>query len=285
MDIGTLLHGNDGRLDVGAIESDDASDGGLTGRRTGHGLAPSTDAGSMSIRKSIVGHVVRDGGDDQGIGIVATRDGHVTAQQPSGSLLLIHGGGSGAWIFESWYRQFPGMVVRAVGLQENVNVDRAGMGDYARVVVEASRRLPSPASLCGWSMGGLVALMASQWVRPHALVLIEPSAPAEIQGIHPEVELVHGRFDPEEVYGRFPSGQKARLESSLARSERKRGISLPIVPCPTLVVYGHDFPDERGRAVARLYGSDEHHFPDLGHWGLITDERVPKAIACYLGGL
>ncbi len=204
------------------------------------------------------------------------------ARRPSASLLLIHGAGSGPWIFEDWYRVLPQVAIHAIDLQENVNVEQAGMGDYARAVVEAASRLPGRISLCGWSMGGLVALMASPLIHPHRLVLIEPSAPAEIQGVHPEVALDHGLFDPEAVYGRFPAGQPARPESSLARSERKRGISVPAVSCPSLVVYGRDFPDERGRAVARLYGSDELHFPDLDHWGLVTDERVPRAITDYL---
>lgn len=213
--------------------------------------------------------------------MVARKDGDMTTRPPS-SLLLVHGAGSGPWIFDSWYHWFPEMLVRAVDLQENMDIEQAGMADYADAVVKAARQLPGPVSLCGWSMGGLVALLASRQLRPHSLVLIEPSPPAEIQGFHPGGELSAGSFDPEEVYGHFPAGQPARPESSLARAERKRGISVPSVPCPTLVVYGHEFTDERGRAIARLYGSDELHFPDLDHWGLITHARVPETIARYL---
>ncbi|MGI8825210.1 MAG: alpha/beta fold hydrolase [Chloroflexota bacterium] len=202
--------------------------------------------------------------------------------QPPASLLLIHGAGSGPWIFETWCRWFPAIVVAAVDLQANLDIEQASMANYAGTVVEATRRLSGPISLCGWSMGGLVALLASHQVRPRSLVLIEPSPPAEIQGIRPEVVLSRGSFDSEQVYGRFPPGQLARAESSLARAERKRGISAPLAPCPTLVVYGSEFPEERGRAIARLYGSEELDFPDLDHWGLIMDARVPRAIARYL---
>jgi len=204
-------------------------------------------------------------------------------KQPA-SLLLIHGAGSGPWIFESWYRWFPKMVVSAVDLHANLDIDRAKMGDYACAVVGAMNQLPGPVALCGWSMGGLVALLASHELRPHSLVLIEPSTPAEIQGAHRHVEISPGSFDPEQVYGRFPVGQPARAESSLARAERKRGVSVPNVPCPTLVIYGHDFPEERGRAIARLYGSEELHFPNLDHWDLVMDVQVPRAIARYLAG-
>ncbi|HZU12149.1 MAG TPA: alpha/beta hydrolase [Chloroflexota bacterium] len=206
----------------------------------------------------------------------------MTQGRASASLLLIHGAGSGPWIFESWYRWFPEMEVRAVDLQENLDVARARMADYAAVVVEATRRLPSPVALCGWSMGGLVAMLACQQLRPHHLIVIEPSAPAEIQGVHPEVKLVSGLFNPEEQYGQFPPDLPARAESSRARAERKRGISVPSVLYSTLVIYGREFPNERGRDVARLYGSAELQFPDLDHWGLITDDRVPRAIKRYL---
>lgn len=176
------------------------------------------------------------------------------------------------------------MVVSAVDLQENLEIERAKMADYVSTVVEAMNKLPGPVALCGWSMGGLVALLASLESRPQSLVLIEPSAPAEIQGVHREVDLSPGSSDPEQVYGLFPAGQPARAESSLARSERKRGVSMPKVPCPTLVVYGHEFAEERGRAVARLYGSEGMHIPDLDHWSLVMDGQVPRAIARYLAG-
>jgi pimeloyl-ACP methyl ester carboxylesterase len=174
------------------------------------------------------------------------------------------------------------MLVRAVDLHANLEVGRASMADYATAVVLAADRLPKPVSLCGWSMGGLVALLASQHMQPHSLVLMEPSAPAEIQGVHPEVDVLPGTFDPEEAYGPFPAEHRARVESSLARAERKRGISAPSVPCPSLVVYGREFPDERGRRVARLYGSTELSFSDADHWDLVSDVRVLRAIRRYL---
>jgi hypothetical protein len=100
--------------------------------------------------------------------------------------------------------------------------------------------------------------------------------------------LVHGAgsgpwvFDPEVVYGSFPPGVRVRPESSLARAERKRGISVKTLPCPSLVVYGREFCDERGPPVARRYGSEEAYFPDLDHWGLVRDRRVRGAIAGFL---
>jgi pimeloyl-ACP methyl ester carboxylesterase len=173
--------------------------------------------------------------------------------------------------------------VLSVDLQEGLDLARASHEDYAAVVVVAARRLPQPVALCGWSMGGLVVLQAADRVRPHSLVLIEASPPGQVQGFSPDVELQEGVFDPRAVYGRFPTGIWARPESLLARGERKRGLSIPSLPCRSLVVYGDDYREERGRGIAELYGSEELNFPGISHWGLVRDPRIREGIARFLG--
>ena len=158
------------------------------------------------------------------------------------------------------------------------------MEDYAAAIVQAAARVePGPLALCGWSMGGLATMMAASQAQPDCLVLLEPSPPGEIQGSDGAVELVPGTFDPEEAYGAFPPGVRARPESTLARAQRKRGIAVPTLTSRTLVVYGKSFPDDRGRGLARHYRAEELEFPDLDHWGLVLDRRVPHAIASWLG--
>ena len=202
--------------------------------------------------------------------------------QPPRSLLLVHGAGSGPWVFEGWPESFPDITVATVDLQEGLDVATASHADYATEVADAAAALPAPVSLCGWSMGGLVVLEAAERVRPHSVILLEPSPPAEVQGHNPDTEVGQGTFDPEAVYGRFPPGIRARSESARARAERKRGISVPSLSCASLVVYGDTFRDERGKAIARLYGSDELDFPGFDHWGLVSDVRVRAAIAEWL---
>jgi pimeloyl-ACP methyl ester carboxylesterase len=195
--------------------------------------------------------------------------------------VLVHGAGSGPWVFTGWSESFPGLDVCAVDLQEGLDVYRASHTDYADSVVRAAAALPKPVCLCGWSMGGLVVLEAAERVRPHSVVLLEASPPAEVQGLDAAVVVKPGSFEPEGVYGPFPAGMASRAESSLARAERKRGISVPSLPCPSLVVSGRDFADDRGAAIARLYDSDELEFPDLDHWGLVRDPDVRAAIAAW----
>jgi pimeloyl-ACP methyl ester carboxylesterase len=205
------------------------------------------------------------------------------ATPPPAAHLLVHGAGSGPWIYDAWPESFPGLVVQPLDLQARPHVAQASHADYAASVVDAAASLPRPLALCGWSMGGLVVLQAAATLAAHRVILLEPSPPLEVQGTQPQVGLRAGTFDPEQVYGRFPCGVRARPESALARAERKRGISVPSLPCPSLVIYGDEFREERGAPIARLYGSEELYFPGLDHWGLVRDPCVRSAIADYLG--
>ena len=193
------------------------------------------------------------------------------------SVILVHGAGSGPWVFDAWTDTFGDSELQPVDLQDGLRVEGASMADYAEQVAEVVARRQGRVYVCGWSMGGLVALMAATLVPPRALAVIEPSPPAEVQGTHPEVRQRSGTFDPEEVYGRFP-GVRTRQESLLARLERKKGISVPKVPCPLLVVYGAQFPEDRGRAIATQYEADELSFPELNHGQLVSTQEVREAI-------
>ncbi|MCI0634960.1 MAG: hypothetical protein L0206_13740 [Actinobacteria bacterium] len=127
-------------------------------------------------------------------------------------------------------------------------------------------------------------MMQTEALGAMCLVLLEPSPPAEIQGWLPRSSIVGpDTFDPEAAYGPFPLGIQSRPESSLARVERKAGVSVPTLPCPSVVVSGSVFPVERGSRVAAYYRSDELLFPRFDHWGLVREQRVRAAIAEHLG--
>jgi pimeloyl-ACP methyl ester carboxylesterase len=198
------------------------------------------------------------------------------------SLLLAHGAGSGPWVFDGWTEAFPELEVEAVDLHAGLNVAEAGMSNYAAVIARAAEWLPRPLALCGWSSGGLAAMMAARQAEADLLLLLETSPPGEVQGFDDSVTPKPGTFDPEEAYGEFPPGMQARPESLLARGERKRGVSVPELPCPALVVYGDEFPEDRGRGLAAYYGAEELPLPGLDHWGLVRDERVRDELAGYL---
>jgi hypothetical protein len=60
--------------------------------------------------------------------------------------------------------------VEAVDLQEDLEVGAASMDDYSAAVVNAAEGLQRPLALVGWSMGGLLVLMASEQVEPDRVV-------------------------------------------------------------------------------------------------------------------
>ncbi len=175
-------------------------------------------------------------------------------------------------MFDGWTAP-EGVDLVAVDLHGGLDVGTASMRDYEAVVRRACAAARPPVALCGWSMGGLVAMAAADAAGVDALVVLEPSAPAEVQGTS-DVPDAAGTFDPEEVYGPFRPGMRARPESQRARADRKRGISVPRLPRRSLVVYGDDFAEERGRATARFYGIAETYFGGVDHWGLVLDPRV-----------
>src|SRR5207249_7232217 len=120
------------------------------------------------------------------------------------SLVLAHGAGSGPWVFAGWVDAFPELEVDAVDLQAGLNVAEASMSNYAAVLARAAEWLPRPLALCGWSSGGLAAMMAARQAEADLLILLEASPPGEVQGFDESVPLGSGTFDPEDAYGAFP---------------------------------------------------------------------------------
>ncbi len=78
-------------------------------------------------------------------------------------MVLVHGATSGPWVFDGWAARWPGEDVRIPDLQVGLDVAHATMSDYADRVLAAAG--DEPALLCGWSMGGLVAMWPSTTAR------------------------------------------------------------------------------------------------------------------------
>ncbi len=122
-------------------------------------------------------------------------------------LVLLHGAGTDPRAFTHWPADFPDHDVSAPDLQAGLNVATVGMDDYARAAREALTAplsgplyVPQPTVVCGWSMGGLIALMLA---APHAgpvalsaVVVIEPSPPSQLGGQHPEVRSARAATTP-----------------------------------------------------------------------------------------
>jgi pimeloyl-ACP methyl ester carboxylesterase len=201
------------------------------------------------------------------------------------SVLLVHGAGSGPWIWDGWEGALGGARVRALDLQSGVRVGEATMDDYADAVVRAARGMRAPRAIVGWSMGGLAAMMAARESGPARLVLLEPTPSAEILGAangDGHGPLPDGTYDPEQAYGAFPADMRARPESARALEQCRRGVSVPELRGDVLVVHGDEHADASGRALAAHYGVRTLHLPGRDHWGIVRDRAAIDAVAAEI---
>src|SRR3989441_42694 len=175
------------------------------------------------------------------------------------------------------------------------------MADYADDVRRAIDRLGVAPVLVGWSMGGLVALMAAAGGGVRACVGLAPSAPAATRDRG--APLRPGVFGPE-AYGivdRDPDRQDALMpdldrderlialaslgpESLLARDDRQAGIVLGSLPCPLLIVVGTQDRQWPRSRYADLPLTSDWLEADASHWGLVLSRRclrelVPAVLA------
>ncbi len=214
-------------------------------------------------------------------------------------IVLVHGAANAAAVWTYWLRElaargWPAYApdLRGHGASAPMDLSAVTMADYAADVAQVVRQLRDRPVLVGWSMGGLVAMMVAATGAARACVALAPSAPSET--LYPSVPLRRGEFGPEEygITGDDPDDQQGPMpdldraerlialgslgrESRLARDERKRGITIPSLPCPLLVVTGTaDLQWPRERYAAIHVPADYLEVEGASHWGLVLSRRA-----------
>ncbi len=217
-------------------------------------------------------------------------------------VILVHGAANSAAIWTFWQRELAArgwasfaIDLRGHGQDGATDLSHTGMPEYAAEVRRLAVRLGRPPVALGWSMGGLVAMLAAVDGGFHACVGLAPSTPA--RAIDSAVLLRVGEFGPEEygITSRDPDAQRAmpdldreeRLialgslgrESRLARDQRKAGIVIESLPCPLMIVTGaadRQWPRQR---YDDLSLPATHLTADgASHWGLVLNRRVLATI-------
>jgi pimeloyl-ACP methyl ester carboxylesterase len=213
-------------------------------------------------------------------------------------IVLVHGAANSAGVWTRWAARLAaeGWPAYAVdlgghGSSEPTDLSRTSMQVYVDDVAQLVRQLRQRPVIVGWSMGGLVGLMAGAAGLATACVGLAPSTPVTVAD--PAVRLREGEFGPEE-YGittRDPDRQDAMpdldreerivalaslgRESRYARDERQRGIVVDRLPCPLLIVTGtldRQWPRER---YANLHLPADYIVAEgASHWGLVLNDRV-----------
>lgn len=217
-------------------------------------------------------------------------------------IILVHGAANSALVWTCWQEPLAarGWASHAVELRghggEPYDLSRTTMQDYADDVLAAIAALDARPVVMGWSMGGLVALMAAAQSDALACVALAPSTPA--RSADAAAAIREGVFGPE-FYGitsRDPADQPAmpdldieerkialaslRKESRLARDERKRGIVIAALPCPLLIVTGSADRLWPASKYEGLWLAHDHiDVEGASHWGLVLSRRAVEAAA------
>lgn len=213
-------------------------------------------------------------------------------------IVLIHGAANSSIVWRFWQRELTarGWPTYAVDLRnhgdsEPIDLSRTSMHDYAEDVLSLCSQISQRPVLIGWSMGGLVAMMVAAQGHADGCVTLAPSTPS--LEIDESVELRSGEFGCE-VYGitsTDPDDQPAMLdldreerevalqslsrESQFARDERRRGIVIPTLACPLLVVTGTNDEQWPSKRYDNLWlNADRLSIEGASHWGLVLNRRA-----------
>ena len=222
-------------------------------------------------------------------------------------VILVHGAANSARVWTFWQAELArrgwsshAIDLRGHGASAPAELGTTRMADYAEDVFALARALREPPVLLGWSMGGLVALMAAGACRARACVGLAPSAPART--CDSTVPLRTGTFGPEEygIVSRDAERQPAMedldrdervvaleslgLESRFARDERKAGIVVGRAPGPVLIVTGTaDALWPRRRYDDLTFAADHVEIVGASHWGLVLNRRLLPAMSSAVG--
>lgn len=225
-------------------------------------------------------------------------------------IVLVHGAANSAVVWTYWQQMLASdgwasyaIDLRGHGASSPLDLSSTSMHEYAADVNRLVEQLGRPPILIGWSMGGLVAMMAAATGGVMACVGLAPSRPA--RAVDTSRPLRSGVFTAEEygVTSHDPDDQPAMPdldreerqialaslgpESRFARDERQRGIVIESLPVPLLVVTGsvdHQWPRERYRDL--WLPADHLTVEGASHWGLVLSRRaLSQAVPAVLSWL
>lgn len=223
-------------------------------------------------------------------------------------IVLLHGAANSSGVWTYWQGLLSdlgwtsyALDLRGHGASGATDLSDTRMSDYADDVRALVRELPRRPVLIGWSMGGLVAMMAAAGGDATACVGLAPSLPALSRDA--SLPLRHGTFGPEEygIASRDPAEQPAMpdldhderrmalaslgSESRLARDERAAGVVVEHLPCSLLVVTGaddHQWP--KSRYATMHLRADWMDAPGASHWGLVLSRRALMSLVPAVTG-
>lgn len=217
----------------------------------------------------------------------------------SGSALLVHGAGGGAWEWRRWTPRLRGAGFAVHELE--LRAAPGGWGetllqDYRDQVVAALRRAREPRLVVGASLGGLLALMAAAGNKVQAMVLVNPVPPAPWHrqlppreragaivpwGLRAQLEGTARSMPGSDPASTLHAFRRWRDESAEALHQAWGGVAVEPPGCPVLVMCAEadqDIPAATGRDMAQALGFDYIGLPRSGHVDPLLGDPAVEAV-------
>ena len=212
--------------------------------------------------------------------------------------IFVHGAGGGGWEWSSWRPVFEkaGWVCVTQDLMPaKAGIAATRFSTYLTQVQNWGRlHRPSKLVLIGASMGGILALKASEKLKPDALVLVNSvgplgAIPRNMKTYPSVIEWSKGTL--KETQDSMPDSDDASIqfafhhwrdESGAVLSAIANGITVEQPSCPLLVIISNrdtDVPNEIGKTIAKRFGGELQTFQGMSHVGPLLGTRAPKVAA------
>jgi pimeloyl-ACP methyl ester carboxylesterase len=224
------------------------------------------------------------------------------------TVVFIHGAGGGGWEWDFWTPAFKNAGWHCVAEALQPTKDGLEQTRFADYLTQTERWAANEHPVfIGASMGGILALKASEATDPAALVLVNSVPPvgarraslSELRGtprLYPTI-VEWSKSALQETIDAMPDGDEATIrfaharwrdESGAVLNEISQGIAVNLPKCPVLVVIGEEDADispETGRAIAGLYNADVLAYEGMSHVGPLLGNRATEVAKSVLDWL
>lgn len=223
------------------------------------------------------------------------------------SVILVHGAGAGggSWEYTTWEGVFAAGGLRCIAPELEPCAEGLAateLEDYVQQLLSLLRALHGPAPvLVGASLGGLLAMKASEAMKPGALVLVNAVPPLGTPGWpprsapYPDVVAWSQTHRLRDDLLAMPDADEAtaarikarwRDESGRVMRAAYAGVAASPARVPTLVVTGladTEVPPLTGFALAERLGADFVGLAGVSHLGVLLGRRAAAAARQVLG--
>lgn len=218
-----------------------------------------------------------------------------------GTAIMVHGAGGGGWEYDFWAKEFraKGWKVVARDLKPSPKgLAKTAFKDYLGQVEAWGKNAKRPLVLVGASMGGALALKASEKLRPDALVLINSVLPKGVvksvdsKPYPPVIKWANGPLrDTEDA---MPDSdrktilwawKKWRDESGGVLNELKKGIAAAKPSCPVLVLISEndtDIPPAHSEKLAKYLQANTLLLKKASHVGPLMGTKAKETAGLAL---